>query len=369
LVGFYQNLYHHALNTKFSVSHRFFRMKIGRMPYRQCFLWECSQFWKFPGLSLDHGHVYSPEWGTNPIRGADTQLGDNGDVDRALGNVMPCEWRIWNVVVALSGRKWRHIHCFSPSCASAPPFALVFTPVPHYKAEGAIPFLVFQVLTTTDKPPLGLVLPSRNVWENLRRNEPCCCSLNNSSARFFVMKPWISLKWTHVNFQYKKIISVNFIWESSGQWCIQNHWIQFNSISILFWLNTHRVITEFYSTNNIPNFEAFLARIVANLIQKFKTQSSALMTLHRWEQWRDNVTMTRDVTPTGAMTSFRPVARDHWVLQCTSITMQPCDMTEKYHCWIARLTMAKILYKCSNSCLAEDEIGFNDVQPIDHQII
>jgi hypothetical protein len=48
------------------------------------------------------------------------------------GNVMPCEWRIWNDVVALSGRKWRHIHCFSPSCASAPPFALVFTPVPHY---------------------------------------------------------------------------------------------------------------------------------------------------------------------------------------------------------------------------------------------
>jgi hypothetical protein len=31
----------------------------------------------------------------------------------------------------LSGRKWRHIHGFSPSCASAPPFALPFTPVPH----------------------------------------------------------------------------------------------------------------------------------------------------------------------------------------------------------------------------------------------
>jgi hypothetical protein len=43
----------------------------------------------------------------------------------------PCEWRIWNDVVALLWRKWRHIHCFSPSCASAPPFALVFTPVPH----------------------------------------------------------------------------------------------------------------------------------------------------------------------------------------------------------------------------------------------
>jgi hypothetical protein len=33
--------------------------------------------------------------GTNPIRGADTQLGDDVDVDRAMGNVMPCEWRIW----------------------------------------------------------------------------------------------------------------------------------------------------------------------------------------------------------------------------------------------------------------------------------
>jgi hypothetical protein len=47
-------------------------------------------------------------------------------------NVMPCEWRIWNDVVALSGRKWRHMHWFSPSCASAPPFVLVFTPVPHW---------------------------------------------------------------------------------------------------------------------------------------------------------------------------------------------------------------------------------------------
>jgi hypothetical protein len=37
--------------------------------------------------------------GTNPICGAD------GDVDRAMGNVMPCERRIWNGVVALSGRK------------------------------------------------------------------------------------------------------------------------------------------------------------------------------------------------------------------------------------------------------------------------
>jgi hypothetical protein len=33
-----------------------------------------------------------------------------------------------NDAVAPSGR---HIHCFSPSCASAPPLALVFTPVPH----------------------------------------------------------------------------------------------------------------------------------------------------------------------------------------------------------------------------------------------
>jgi hypothetical protein len=29
---------------------------------------------------------------------------------------MPCEWRIWNYVVALSGRTWRHIHCL---CVSA----------------------------------------------------------------------------------------------------------------------------------------------------------------------------------------------------------------------------------------------------------
>jgi hypothetical protein len=70
--------------------------------------------------------------GTNPIRGADTQPGDDDDVDRAMGNVMPSDWRIWNNVVALSGRRWRHIHCFSPSCASAPPFAIDFTPVPHY---------------------------------------------------------------------------------------------------------------------------------------------------------------------------------------------------------------------------------------------
>jgi hypothetical protein len=75
------------------------------------------------------------EWGTggtNLIHGGDTQLGDDGDVDRAMGNVMPCEWRIWNDVVALSGRKSRHIHCFSPSCTSPPPFALVFTPVPYW---------------------------------------------------------------------------------------------------------------------------------------------------------------------------------------------------------------------------------------------
>jgi hypothetical protein len=83
---------------------------------------------------LGDGPLY--QWGTggttcNPIRGADTQLGDDGDVNRAMGNVMPCEWRIWNDVLALSGHKWRHIHCFSSSCASAPPFALDFTPVPH----------------------------------------------------------------------------------------------------------------------------------------------------------------------------------------------------------------------------------------------
>jgi hypothetical protein len=27
----------------------------------------------------------------NPIRGTDTQLGDDGDVDRAMENVMACE--------------------------------------------------------------------------------------------------------------------------------------------------------------------------------------------------------------------------------------------------------------------------------------
>jgi hypothetical protein len=44
-----------------------------------------------------------------------------------IGRYMPCEWRIWNDVVALSGRKWRHIYCFSPSCASAPPFHAGFS--------------------------------------------------------------------------------------------------------------------------------------------------------------------------------------------------------------------------------------------------
>jgi hypothetical protein len=38
LIGFYQNLYHHEPNAKFSISHRFFEWKICRMPVRQCFL-------------------------------------------------------------------------------------------------------------------------------------------------------------------------------------------------------------------------------------------------------------------------------------------------------------------------------------------
>jgi hypothetical protein len=38
--------------------------------------------------------------------------------------------------------KWRHIHCFSPSCASAPPFALVFTPDPHYRKHDLWPAMV-----------------------------------------------------------------------------------------------------------------------------------------------------------------------------------------------------------------------------------
>jgi hypothetical protein len=93
--------------------------------------WSCcldSKYLLIPGLSYT-SIVCPRQWGTggtNPIRGADTQLGDDGDVDRAMGNAMPCEWRIWNDGVVLSGRKWRHIHCFSPSCASAPPFALSF---------------------------------------------------------------------------------------------------------------------------------------------------------------------------------------------------------------------------------------------------
>jgi hypothetical protein len=60
------------------------------------------------------------EWGTggtNPMRGADTQ-----------------QWETSCLVNDAFGTTWRHIHCFSQSCASAPPFALVFTPVPHYEA-------------------------------------------------------------------------------------------------------------------------------------------------------------------------------------------------------------------------------------------
>jgi hypothetical protein len=44
------------------------------------------------------------EWGTggtNSIRGTDTQLGDDGDVDREMGNVMPCEWFIWKERLSL----------------------------------------------------------------------------------------------------------------------------------------------------------------------------------------------------------------------------------------------------------------------------
>jgi hypothetical protein len=55
--------------------------------------------------------------GTNPIRGADKQLGDDGDDDRAMGNVMPCEWRIWNVVVAVSVTS--HSLFFTELCISA----------------------------------------------------------------------------------------------------------------------------------------------------------------------------------------------------------------------------------------------------------
>jgi hypothetical protein len=66
-------------------------------------------------------------------------------------------------------------------------------------------------------------------------------------------------------------------------------------------------------------------------------QDPKLMTLRRWrddvtpmEQWRDK--RHDDVTPTGAMTSLRPVVR-------------------------------------RSNIETEYEIGFNDVQPIDHQII
>jgi hypothetical protein len=93
----------------------------------------CQELWRI--IHIQSEVALDIKWGTggtNQIRSADTQLGDDGDVDSAMGNVMPCEWRIWNDVVDLSGRKWHHIHCFSPSCASAPPFAFVFTPVPHW---------------------------------------------------------------------------------------------------------------------------------------------------------------------------------------------------------------------------------------------
>jgi hypothetical protein len=60
---------------------------------------------------------------------------------------MPCEWRICNDVVALSGHKWRHIHCFSLSCASAPPFALVFTPVPHCLENPSEVCIISQMLS------------------------------------------------------------------------------------------------------------------------------------------------------------------------------------------------------------------------------
>jgi hypothetical protein len=72
--------------------------------------------------------------GTNPIRGADTQLSDFHLSDRAMGNVMPGQWWMMHLGQrrGISGCRLHHIHCFSPSCASAPPFALVYTLVPHH---------------------------------------------------------------------------------------------------------------------------------------------------------------------------------------------------------------------------------------------
>jgi hypothetical protein len=133
------------------------------------------------------------EWGTggtNPICGADTQLGDDGDVDRAMGNIMPCEWRIWTDVVALSGRKWRHIHCFSQSCASAPPFALVSTLVPHCGGTviNSIYFTIYiwftrysPQYTRVDHYRLVVVPPLPPYWvEHLGCRKWCECNLLGS---------------------------------------------------------------------------------------------------------------------------------------------------------------------------------------------
>jgi hypothetical protein len=77
-------------------------------------------------------------------------------------------------------------------------------------------------------------------------------------------------------------------------------------------------------------FEAFLARIIANSIQKFKTQSLAV-TSQMTSQWR-YADGSNDVTLTGAMTSHGPAVRCSTICMTSLrfITMQPCDT--KYRC-------------------------------------
>jgi hypothetical protein len=72
------------------------------------------------------------------------------------------------------------------------------------------------------------------------------------------------------------------------------------------------------------HFEAFLARIVANLIQKFKTQSSAVTSqMTRWRRYTNGG--HDDVTPTGVMTSLGPVVRR------STICMTSLRFNDVYH--------------------------------------
>jgi hypothetical protein len=119
-------------------------------------------------------------------------------------------------------------------------------------------------------------------------------------------------------------------------------------------------------------FEAFLVRIVVNLIQdpKFGLDVTLMGSMTRFRH---------NVTPTGAMTSLRHVIRrsnnTHDVTevsrcqsQCTRV-IQQCN-PEKYctvglHAWQWQKLGRNVRIKL----FSEYEIGFNDVQSIDHQII